>query len=198
MTRTAAQLICDERNTTESARGATWVPRETSPGTWEPVLVRLPLRPKVPDDALSRSEPPPPRSLPREPPIEPDPPSRVGRAVGRAIGRSLDLIGFAIVGVLVACPVLAFVWVAYRLVGFDSGEELRRIAIGVSALSAVSGVLQIGEIRMNLRSIRNAPKPRELTWRQFDVNQRVFLRVGQLSVVVGLAGIAVAIPGQLY
>jgi hypothetical protein len=132
------------------------------------------------------------------PPIQPSTPRPGAKAFGRMIGRSLDFLGVGIVAVLALCPIVAFAWVVLRLGGLEAGELPRRIAIGIGAVAAVSGVVLLRVTRSNLRSIRNVSRPRGITLRQVRIREGVFYRAGQACVVVGLAAIALAVPAHVY
>lgn len=199
MRRAAAHRLCEERNAEETLEpGQTWVPRETEPGEWTPVLVRLPSGRALKSDELRLSPPPGPRSLPAAPPLEPEVRSRLAVRLGHLEGRAFDRLGDATVAITILSPLFAYGWVLFRLIGFDSSETVRRVAIAICAVGAVSALIGVRVMRETLRTIRNERVPAKFSRQQWEVTQRVCYRLCQVTVPVCLLGVALAIPAQLY
>jgi hypothetical protein len=131
------------------------------------------------------------------PPIGPPPADEQRGTVGHAIGRALDYIGYGTFGLLALAPLLALAWVCVRLLGDSSDGALRLFAGIASALAVLSGWILYRVTEGNLRSIRNAWKPPALTWRQFELSQRLLYSAAIMIMLVGAAGIGVAIPTHL-
>jgi len=131
------------------------------------------------------------------PPISPSPPVGRRATAGRAVGRSLDLLGVAVAGVLIVSPPLAFFWICARLLHVPGEGTPRGLTAAISAVAVLSGWILFRVTAINLRSIRNARKPPELTWRQFAISQRFLHRAAVAIIAVGVVGVAVAIPAHV-
>jgi hypothetical protein len=192
-TRADAERLCDAWNSGRNADSELWVPRQTAPGEWRPVLARLPRARGPKTDEFAISTPAGPRRLPSAPPIEPlrDGERRLG------LGRALDYIGYAIFGLLALSPLLALIWVSVRIWGGSSNGVVRLLGGIVSAVALVAGWILFRVTEGSLRSIRNAWKPPALTWRQFELSQRFLHSAAIAIIVVGAAGIGLAIPTRL-